>query len=171
MRSKPIILVILLFASTLLIAQTKINWMTIEQAQTAMKTQPKKIFIDTYTDWCGWCKKMDALTFTDKKIVDYVNANYYAVKFNAEQKDAITFNGKVYKFVENGGRGYHELANFLLQGRFSYPTTVYLNEKLELLTPVPGYLDVPQLDLILHYFGSGAYLTTDYATYQKNYKG
>jgi thioredoxin-related protein len=112
---------------------------------------------------------MDATTFMDKKIVDYINANYYAVKFNAEQKEAIVFNGKTYKFVDNGGKGYHELANYLLQGRFSYPTTVYLDEKLALLTPVPGYLEPLQLDPILHYFGTGAYLNMDYAAFQKTY--
>jgi len=161
---------VLLLVSNVTIAQNKIKWMTMEQAQAATKVKPKKIIIDAYTDWCGWCKKMDATTFVDKEVVEYINSNYYAVKFNAEQKEPIVFNGKTYNFVPNGARGYHELANLLLQGKFSYPTTIYLDEKLNLLTPVPGFLEPAQLNPILHYFGSGSYLTMDFAAYQKTYK-
>jgi len=39
--------------------------MTIEEAYALTTTEesPKKIFIDVYTDWCGWCKRMDKATF------------------------------------------------------------------------------------------------------------
>lgn len=152
-------------------AQTSIKWMTWEEAQAANKKTPKKIFVDVYTDWCGWCKRMDATTFTDAKVIESINKNYYAVKFNAEQRADINFNGKVYKFIEsNGGRGYHELAGFLMQNRMSYPTSVYLDEKLNLLSPVPGYQDAATMQMILNYFGSNIYLTTNWEDYQKNYK-
>ena len=166
-----ILTILLAFIAFNVNAQTTIKWMTWEEAQAANKKAPKKIFVDVYTDWCGWCKRMDANTFSDPKIIDYINKNYYAVKFNAEQKADITFNGKVYKYIDNGnGRGYHELAGFLLQGKLSYPTTLYIDEKLNLLSPVPGYQDVPTLQMILYYFGSNTYLTTNWEEFQKNYK-
>ena len=56
-----------------------IKWLTIEQAAERMKKEPRKIVIDVYTDWCGWCKKMDKNTFTDPKVVALVNKDYYAV--------------------------------------------------------------------------------------------
>ena len=40
-----------------------VKWLTIEQAQELNKKKPRKIFVDVYTDWCGWCKKMDKTTF------------------------------------------------------------------------------------------------------------
>lgn len=156
-------------AATTTPTATEINWMTWEQAQAANAKSPRKFVVDVYTDWCGWCKRMDATTFHDPNIVAYVNKNYYAVKFNAERNEVIKFDGKDYKFVDNGGRGYHELAYQLLQGQFSYPTTVYLNEKLELLSPVPGYLDPKSFDQVIHYFGDGNYLKTDWANFQKTY--
>ena len=69
----------------------KIHWMDFESAVAASQKQPKKMFIDVYTDWCGWCKKMDASTFMDDSVAAYINANYYPVKFNAESKDTIRF--------------------------------------------------------------------------------
>lgn len=51
----------------------KIRWYSIEEAvelnSKSKAKDKKKFFIDVYTDWCGWCKKMDANTFTDPVIV------------------------------------------------------------------------------------------------------
>jgi len=152
-------------------AAGKINWMTWQQAQEAQKKNPKKIFVDVYTEWCGWCKRMDATTFSNAEIISYMNENYYAVKFDAEQKEPITFNGKEYKFVAQGGRGYHELAAYLMNNKMSYPTTLYLDEKLDLLTPLPGYQEPPMLESVLNFFASNAYKTTKWEDFDANFKG
>ena len=70
-----------------------INWMSLEEAVEAQKTEPRKIMMDVYTKWCGPCKMMMANTFTNENVIDYVNANFYAVKFDAESPDPITFQG------------------------------------------------------------------------------
>ena len=64
---------------------TKIKWLTIEQAYALNQKEPRKMVIDVYTDWCGWCKVMDRETFSKPAIAEFVNKNYYAVKLNAEQ--------------------------------------------------------------------------------------
>ena len=64
-----------------------IKWMTWKEMQEAQKKEHRKVFVDVYTGWCGWCKRMDASTFKDAYIVKYVNDNFYAVKFDAETKD------------------------------------------------------------------------------------
>ena len=73
-----------------------INWLTLEEADSLYKIQKRPIFIDVFTDWCGWCKRMDATTFKDPNIAGYLNANFYSVKLNAETRDTITFNGKTF---------------------------------------------------------------------------
>ncbi|NND95171.1 MAG: DUF255 domain-containing protein, partial [Flavobacteriales bacterium] len=78
-------------------AQKKsINWITIEEAQEKVKEEPRKILMDVYTKWCGPCKMMMANTFTNADVISYINENYYAVKFDAESPDAISFKGVEY---------------------------------------------------------------------------
>src|SRR5687767_5013590 len=92
--------------------KNKINWLTLEEAAAKTQQEPRKIFIDVYTDWCGWCRKMDQSTFSDPGIADYVNKNFYAVKLDAESKKPITINGKTYKYNPNYRS--HEVAIALL---------------------------------------------------------
>ncbi|MER3317695.1 MAG: DUF255 domain-containing protein [Allomuricauda sp.] len=144
-----------------------INWISWEEAVQLSQTdaQPKKIFVDVYTDWCGWCKKMDKNTFQNPEVSKYMQDNFYMVKMDAEGKDPIKYQGKEFKFVPSGRRGYHELAAALLQGRMSYPTVVFLDEQLNMLSPVPGYQQVEPFMQIAKYFGENIYKDKDWESY------
>jgi thioredoxin-related protein len=133
-------------------AQSLVKWYTIEEAEKLAKENPKKLFIDVYTDWCGWCKVMDKKTFSDPNIANYLNTFFYPVKFNAETTDTITFRDST--FINNGigKRPTHQLGIELLQGKMSYPSTVYLSENLEPLSIVPGYMSPEKIQPILVYF-------------------
>ena len=52
-----------------------VKWMTFEEAIEAQKTEPRLVFVDVYTDWCGWCKKMDAGTFNQSDVAKLLNEN------------------------------------------------------------------------------------------------
>lgn len=125
----------------------KINWMTWEEAVAASKAdeKPKKIFIDFYTDWCGWCKRMDASTFLNPSVVNYMNTHYYPVKFDAECMDTIVFNGTTFMnseptFKKTGARGkVHILAYSLLEGQLSYPSYAILDENFNRLHILKGF--------------------------------
>ena len=81
---------LLVFLPSILSAQNEgIRWMSFTEAMAKRQTEPKKIFIDMYTDWCGWCKKMDASTFLEPKLVEYMNKNYHCIKFNTEKEGPI----------------------------------------------------------------------------------
>jgi thioredoxin-related protein len=147
-----------------------IQWLTFEEAVAKSKEKPKKMLIDVYTDWCGWCKKMDKDTYDNALIAQYINENYYAVKFNAEQKESITFDNHTFKFVAQGGRGYHELAASLLQGQMSYPSTVFLDEQFRLIQPLPGYYTAKDFDPILKYFVEGMSKNISFEDYKKTYR-
>lgn len=146
----------------------EIRWLTMDEVQTAMKKEPRKVFVDVYTDWCGWCKVMDKKTFSNKNVARYINEKFYAVKFNAEQKDSVRFMGKMYGFVSDYRA--NQLAVELLRGQLSYPTSVILEENFQNPQPVPGYLDVPTIQTILTYLGENKYKSTPFAEYQKEFK-
>jgi thioredoxin-related protein len=144
-----------------------VSWMSWDEAvaRSQKDSNPKKIFIDVYTDWCGWCKKMDKDTFQNPEVAAYMSANFYMVKLDGEGKDPIDFRGKKYSFVPSGRNGYHELAAALLQGRLSYPTVVFLDEDFQMLSPVPGYQKPEPFLSIARYFAENIYKEKDWKTY------
>jgi thioredoxin-related protein len=123
----------------------ELNWLHIEDAGKLENKEGKKFLVDVYTDWCGWCKVMDKQTFTDPEIQKALNENFHVVKFNAEQKEPIQFDGEKYELVQSGRNGVNALAIKLLGQRLSYPTLVYLDENLNVIKVTRGYKKPDQL--------------------------
>lgn len=144
-----------------------IKWYSWEEAISLMEKEPKKIFIDVYTDWCGWCKRMDRSTFTEANVASYLNKNFYPVKFDAEQKKTINYNGHDLNYVASGRRGVHELAYALLDGRLSYPAFVYLDENQARITISPGYKTPDVLITELKFIGDNHYKEKTWDQYSK----
>ncbi|MCF6306527.1 MAG: thioredoxin family protein [Flavobacteriaceae bacterium] len=175
---KIVLIAFVLIGITKLNAQDKIQWMSMNEALAAQKETPKKIFMDVYTDWCGPCKLLDKNTFQNNTVAKFVNDNYYAVKFNAEGTEEITYQDFTYtnpnhKAGRKGRNSQHLLANALkITG---YPTIVFFDEKGELIQPVVGYKTPAQIEIYLKMITNDDYLklTTGEAwqKYQENFKG
>lgn len=174
---KKILLLLILFAVGYVNAQ-EINWMTMNEALAAQQENPKKIFMDVYTTWCGPCKLMDRNTFSSKDVIDYINDNYYAVKFNAEGTEEVTFEDFTYTNpnYQEGRKGRnttHFFADALkLRG---YPSLVFFGSDGVLIQAIPGYKTPSQLEIYLKMIGSDDYLKVvtaeEWADYQENFKG
>ncbi|MDW7692746.1 thioredoxin fold domain-containing protein [Flammeovirgaceae bacterium SG7u.111] len=106
-----------------------IQWLSMEEALVKMEKEPRKLMVDVYTDWCGYCKLMDKNTFSDAEVASYVNKNYYAVKLNAESEKSFFFRGE--SITES------QMAGAL--GVRGYPTIVFIEKDLETTNPSPGY--------------------------------
>lgn len=149
---------------------TTIQWLSWKEAVVKNKTMPKKIFIDVYTEWCGWCKKMDASTFLDTNIVHYINEHYYAVKFDAEQSDTIRYDGQDFVLRKNGRKGIHELAEALLDGKLTYPSYVFLTSDFERIMISQGYKSVDMLAKELKFAQEDIYAKSTWEAYEKSGK-
>ena len=149
-------------------SKSELSWISFEKAVELQQKNPKKIVLDIYTDWCGWCKKMDKNTYTDPEVIKILNEKYYFVKLNAEQKEDIVYKDKTFKFKQEYKA--HELAVSLLNGKMSYPSTVFLDENMSILTVVPGYLTPKDLNPILKYFGEDIYRTMNWEEYSNEKK-
>ncbi len=141
----------------------QIEWLSWEEAVKKNRQQPKKILVDVYTDWCGWCKTMDKKVFADPVIAAYVKEHFYAVKFDAEQKETLKYDGHTFNFnTEIGRRGSHELAYALLDGRMSYPSIVYLDENRDRISISPGFKPADKFINELNFIKGGHYRTKTY---------
>jgi thioredoxin-related protein len=134
--------------------KTSINWISIAEFNELYPKNPKPVLIDIYTDWCGWCKEMDRKTYKNEKLAQYVNEKYYAIKFNAEEKNDINFNNKIYKY--NKQYKTNDFAIYLTNGQLSYPTTVFMAGINTQPAPIPGFMKPREIEAPLKYFGENA---------------
>ncbi len=169
---------IFLISSTLLISEEPqevptVNWFTIEEAAEKIEEEPRKVFVHIYTDWCGFCRRIENEAFKHPVIVEILNENYYPVKLDAEQDEPINFKGD--KFInENPGkrRSAHNFAIALLRGQLSYPSMAFFNEDLKLISAIPGYRGAKDVEsMLMFFYNEEYYKTKDLDGYMKNYEG
>lgn len=127
-----------------------LHWLTIEEAQELNKSQPREMIVDVYTAWCGPCKMMDRMTFSNPEVIKKMHENYYAVKFDAESPTPIKFGDKEFAnpnhnpaTPKNRRNSPHEFSRFL-QVR-GYPSLVILNSDLTIKNSLVGFKQPDQL--------------------------
>lgn len=139
-------------------AQAQLKWHSIEEASKA-EIGTRLYMVDFYTDWCGYCKKMDRETFTNSTVIKIINKYFYPVKFNAESGNTFTWAGQTYRPTGK----IHEFA----KGVRGYPTIVIFNADGSLLQAIPGYASGPEYVVILWYFASGDYKKYPFERYSQ----
>lgn len=163
---------LLLFQTTLWAQEESaslINWLSFEEAVAEHAKEERKLLVAIYTDHCALCKRLEETSFQDSTLAAYINEHFYPVKFNAESQEDLQFGDQTFKFIRSGNIGYHEFAAELLKGRLSFPSLVFLNEKLEQLQSISGLKSTLHLQQITVYFGDNHYKTTPWSTFQKKF--
>lgn len=156
-------------------AQDQITWLKITDVENLIKKDgkdAKRVFIDCYTDWCGWCKRMDKDTFSDTTIAKLMNHYFYNVKYNAESSEEITFGGKKYVNQNPSGRrgAAHDLAKMLLGNRLSYPSFSVLNSDLTIATVIPGYYPPKDFEPMVVFIGGKYESKYNFEEFRKIYE-
>lgn len=163
---KSVFLIICLMLMQLPVhAQEEISWLDIEQGVRDAAAQDKIMLINIYTDWCGFCKRLDETTFLDDSVRTNIENHFIPIKFNAEMRDTIAFKGITYNYIEEGRRGHHGLAGHLLEQRLGYPTLVYVHQDGEIIHRAPGFKTKAEMLMELSYINEGHYKTMDWRTY------
>lgn len=162
-------LIALLFMAGCVPAQkAKADWTSIEQAA-QLKNNKKLYIMDFYTSWCGWCKKMDADTFSDPTVVAILKKYYVCVKFDAEGSNEFSWNGTSYAGnpARNGRKSPHQFAYAILGQKMGFPTVAIFGADRKLMQALPGYYSADDFTKILWYFASGDYKKYEWERYDK----
>ncbi len=111
-----------------------VKWQTWNDGFPSATATGKIALIDTYTDWCGWCKKMDKTTYADSAILAKIEANFIPIKFNPELAG-------LYNVGDTTISG-RELLGALSKGKSTgYPTTYFYVPVQNVMYQFPGYMD------------------------------
>ena len=134
-------------------AYAQLHEVAFEELDSLLLQQDKNIVVFIHTDWCKFCKKMEATTFNNDSVITLLNEQFYFVKVNGETKKDIRFRNRTFSFKPSGGSsGIHELAEQLgtIKGQLNYPTISIVNKQNEIIFQYGGYLDAQALLAVLH---------------------
>ena len=140
--------------------QPSVEWLDFEKAVTLAQKERKIVVVDFYTDWCGWCKKMDKDTYGNTQVVKYAKEKLVMSKVDAESRETTRF--------KNQELSYRQLAaGFGVRG---YPATIFIDANGEFLTSLSGYLTPDQFLPILEFLAEGHYKTMKYEQFMEKRK-
>ena len=93
--------------------ESELKWLGFNEGYSLAKKKNKIMLVDVYTDWCGWCKRMDRDTYTKADIIESLNKDFVVIKFNPEvQNMSYEFEGKKYDGQQLAG----VISNYQING-------------------------------------------------------
>jgi thioredoxin-related protein len=137
--------------------KTKLKWRSFDSGLAEAKKTSKKIMLDIYTDWCGWCKRLDKDTYSNEKVVEYLNRRYVAIKLNAESNTKVSFGDSTY--TETG------LARSFGVG--GYPTIMFFDSDAKPINRIPGYVNAEKFLPIIKFIGDDHYKSMTWQEYEQ----
>lgn len=135
----------LLLTCTLAGSAAAVEWRDWNAGLSAAAASSRPVLVDVYTDWCGWCRRMDRDVYGRADVARYLSQKFVTIRLNAESSESVTYRGR--------SMTARSLASsFDVSG---YPTTLFLTSDGEHLVNVPGYVEAGRFLLLLRYVGDG----------------
>ena len=150
MRRFLFVYALVTFSLFAVIAQSDISsprWLGWEEGVREVQVSGKYMLVDVYTDWCGWCKKMDRAVYTHARVQELLAARFVTVKLNAESETVIT----------NGTNRYTEQECAKLLNVQSYPTILVFDSNFHLVVRLSGYRETDEFVRFLNYIDDKQY--------------
>jgi len=135
------ILFFILFISFQQSVNAQLITRTFEEVENLHVKKPIIVFL--HAKWCKYCDVMENTTFKNEEVIKKLNNHYYFISFDVESKESIKFHDRIFNYKPSGYKtGIHELAEALgnTKNKLSYPTTVILNTKHEIIFQYPSLL-------------------------------
>ncbi len=153
-------------------ASNPIRWVSLSDADKCMhdSTNTKKVYVFFYTDWCAFCHEMEAKTFQNQELADYLNQHFLCVKFNTELLDTVSFKGKNYGAARQNGWDCNGFAKAYLGEKLAFPSNLLLDATGEKMAALGGFQTYFRLMTFVTYFNECFYKTIDLETYGTGFK-
>jgi len=126
---------------------TGIQWHPYNEGMALGKSKNKKVFINFYADWCGYCKVMDKETFEDPSVISYLNENFISIRVNVDKERMIAARYRINPL----------------------PDTWFISEKGEPIGNKPGFVSAKDLLPILKFISTDSYLKMSYKEFLKSF--
>ena len=149
----------LLLLMPLLAVGGELKWKKFEAGFEEAKKSNKKIMLDVYTDWCGWCKKLDKDVYGNDKVAEYLSQQYVVIKLNAESGTRLKFDSTEYTEAQ--------LSQAF--GVTGYPAIIFFDSNGQPLDKINGYMPAADFLPVLKYFGEDFYKNTSWPDFKKSY--
>ncbi|MEO7425112.1 MAG: thioredoxin family protein [Fibrobacteria bacterium] len=127
-------------------AEGSIKWKAFEKGLKDAAAGKRYTFVDVYTDWCGYCKQLDATTFKAKPVLAELEKHFESIKFNAESEDMVTYKGKQMTMRDLS-------SSWGVEG---FPTMLFLNSKGDIIGSFASFAEADLMVNLLKYISSGA---------------
>ncbi len=128
-------------------APKSMQWVALDEAVKTAAASGKYVFVTVYTDWCGYCRKLNNVTFKAGPVLEELHKNFQSVRINAESKQPVIWQGKKMSEREVAGEAW---------GVTGYPTMLFMSPKGEIIGSYSAYAAPELMVNLLTYISSGA---------------